>query len=876
MKYLSFAIVIGIAAGLSAAEVGKVSEECGGIIDPGGVEWTDVSQAKGKRTVTFWSVTGAATNCNAVLEGSNDGKKWTLVDREDYQIGWTPELKRYWKCAKPAEYSQYRVTVTDFSNKKKLKFAGYELYAPVKKAGNVYYVDAASGDDSRTAADAKKRTTPWKTISRSVKELTAGDTVLVAPGIYREQIGVFPSKTLYGTAVDPITFRALDPKKCPVINGAMPIDPKSWKRTTVTNFRGEKIDCVVADVDYKVHGLYEGTRRLVVAHEPEQVDGDNPYDTKRMMTVPAEENGAPFKHDALTDSSFFVQKDPDYWKGGKLKVSDGYVSFFEVHAITGYDPAKHTITTEKFGLTIGPDQKRNDRYAICSHLGVMDKPGEFYIDSEKGKLYLVDKGIDLTKISAAKNDYGFQVEANGVEIDGFEFCNQVQAGVMSKHGSHIIVKNTTVRNCRFSHIFSEGVSFRNNRAFNVIKCDFRENGDNGFCGADAYDCQVFDCTICTNANNGIWCGNGTSKYFCSKNFIVRGCHLFDQSSSKSHPDNYQIHQIDDVVICDNVLEQQGHQNGWCQYSGHMIFCNNVLKGGTFGFGAVQYGDISHNLFDRSNLRFDAHNDDHPQHKDWYLPRDVRICDNIIFDSAMNWPKINIVPREQAFTFAGNLYNGSGVSSYDYRGKYMSFGSDTLLVREKTAAKEFAVVPAIMWSAPGYVIPLYKDPDNYYFYSIGAKGGDRLCRKLNGEVKSIGEARSLILGHARAASATNTINIVKSADSIEFSISKNDKPALVIKDSDPAAVKAFASATGYGFESRKDCQGGWLWVHRVFEDGEPLMIDAALTGWKTVRGKVGLSNVGGCGGTGLGAGSAIGTDPKLVTTTDGLPVGPERH
>jgi hypothetical protein len=67
------------------------------------------------------------------------------------------------------------------------------------RAGPTYYVDAASGNDSRTAAEAENPLTPWKTINKAVSAggligmtnkgvILDGYTVIVQPGVYMESV----------------------------------------------------------------------------------------------------------------------------------------------------------------------------------------------------------------------------------------------------------------------------------------------------------------------------------------------------------------------------------------------------------------------------------------------------------------------------------------------------------------------------------------------------------------------------------------------------------------------------------------------------------------------------------------------------------------
>jgi len=52
------------------------------------------------------------------------------------------------------------------------------------------HVDASTGDDARSRAQASSAATPWKTIARALADATPGDTILIAPGLYPEPLRI--------------------------------------------------------------------------------------------------------------------------------------------------------------------------------------------------------------------------------------------------------------------------------------------------------------------------------------------------------------------------------------------------------------------------------------------------------------------------------------------------------------------------------------------------------------------------------------------------------------------------------------------------------------------------------------------------------------
>ena len=586
--------------------------------------------------------------------------------------------------------------------------AGIAISAFVGNAAT-YYVDCSTGDDSRDKTAAVSRSAPWKTISKAAAVMTEGDTVLIAPGVYREQV----VPTYWGNPGRPITYRALDPENRPVVDGSILLDPAGWRDVELTSFRGEKIAAKVHDIDFAPPALFCAGERMTLAHEPEQVNGDDPYELEHMAVISGENTSG--SKATLIDSAFFTQTQADYWKGADLLVfyegSYGNGNVIEESKVASYDPAGHSVTVSPaFGSSFPAFHiEAGDRWCLRNHIKILDKPGEFYVDTTVSpyQLYVVPlAGHTASEVSAVKFDYGFDASWKPYQtLDGIEFIAQAKAGVFSQYGSQN-GRGLVVTNCFVSHELGDGIHINATYDAKVVDTTAKLCTNEGITFGSGYNFTVLNCTVCSNGNNGIWFGSGPNdKYYATSNVLVRGCLIYDQGGRRYHADNFQMQQCDNVEIsCCRLSQSQNFQNGWCQYTGHLVFTNNVVEGGPFGFGAVRFADISNNLFDRAALRFDSHLDDAPiSDKTYYLPVSVGISNNVVRGSACWWTwhwSSSYRGKASAFSVDANYYvpvspadDGSRIDSWDAT-RGVGYGADSVVASSPDADVSASAVAAL--------------------------------------------------------------------------------------------------------------------------------------------------------------------------------------
>jgi hypothetical protein len=744
------------------------------------------------------------------------------------------------------------------------------------RAPLTYYVDAVNGDDSRSDTAAQNLATPWKTIQKAATAALAGDVVKVLPGTYRENVTVAHS----GSRTAPITFQANDPQDRPVMEGSEIVSTSGWQSASITDFNGITRAVQKAPLAWLPAALYQDTVRMFESQWPNQTDPDDQYDLDSFRTVP----GTDTSKYTLTDPAFFTQPQDDYWVGAELLIHDGFPNAIGVTRVIAYRAAEHRIYVNPIGGWIGPDRGRADKYALRNHRGLIDRPGEFYVDTLADEVYVWPyAGRNLTDISAGKYTNAFTLSSGNrywTVIDGFRIRFYNSTGIYISGGCN----HHVVRNCEAYRNMGSGVGGRDVQDILVDHCYLHSNYDNGTNFGAGRDYTVSNCEITANGNNGVWFGTGGGAIFNAIGIHVNNNYIHHQGGRRAHPDNYQMHQCKDIFMDGNVYVQDGHQNMWCQYTDNYRLTNNIFMGGPLGIGSAMHSFLYHNVFYGSGLRYDAHLDDASAPAptgDYYKPQSAIIRNNLIVQSSISWPSATLVDRHQAFAVDHNYFNIE--SSYTYSGwdwnGYM-FGADrgkslVATTQKFGAACTWTCEARNTWSNPTRLVVLYADAQNYY--SIGMGGAPGVFRTLNGvETRIWADSQSRVrLPHASPSVSNFIIQTGNAGGIITLKIDRVSNGAggdADLADTLGTAAAAVFLNTGVGLADTTTAAGSpSLYIDNVqvlsgaaayadsFEDGNYTAAEGAngLT-WTVVSGAARLANKGGSG-VGFGAGSIIDRD-----------------
>ncbi len=781
-------------------------------------------------------------------------------------------------------------SATEHSNSRSCHFDNVTIYGGFLQHPRdpmILHVNTATGDDARTYEEAQDPTTPWQTIQRAADEVKSGDTVMIAPGVYYEMV----SPVYSGKAATPITYRAVDPANRPIIDGAAPIASSGWQPDTITTHDGRTINVVRHPYSAELVALFQGERRMFEAAEPNQEDADDPYDTNFYLPVPEEFN--PGTEVAfLIDPFFFVQPDLDYWVGATLLHYDGYHNRVEGRTIVAYDPAAHKVTVNPpFGRPVGPDNGRPDKYALRGLPCLIDMPGEFALDTSTEPPSIVIWPFPMSgpeTIVTSLIDHGFKIASGttGITIDGMIIRQQVDHSItVGGRSSDIMIRNSYIH-----HSLNSGFNTRDSANITISNCVIAACHDNAASFGAGRNYAVIDSEIVRNGNNGIWVGTGGSTLFNTIGVTIRGNHIHHQGGHRSHADNFQMHQCDDVLIENNIMEQAGNeQNGWCQYTGNLIMRNNIIRGGSFGINSAMYTEIYHNAFFDMTLRYDQHLTNHPQHGNYYRPRSAILRNNIFIDCGLSWPSANVVDRFEAFTIDHNYYasgNSYTMLGWDWRGYHAGvFKGGSIFVSDQrvaAAGQLFNCTGRVTWGDKSRLVVLYKDPDNYY--SIGIAPATRgVFRMLNGVETQLynDSAQHINLPHASGATGAFAIAAANDGHSITLNIGRDQEPGVYqvnLVDNDPAAVAKFSGTTACGMLTVGDEPGTSASSHIAdvvmqdsvntyrdnFDDADFTTAEGpdGMT-WTATVGGAAVTVVGNCRGIGFGEGSIVVRDRDLT-------------
>lgn len=428
--------------------------------------------------------------------------------------------------------------------------------------------DSASDDNPGT------KNAPWKTIAHAAASLQPGDTVNVAPGVYRETIK--PKNS--GTAEQPIVYRATGPGVA--ISGADQID--RWAPTTAEQL--PEVDKTVlpkiwcADLDWKPQALFQDGSPLTAARIPNQGWW-------------VAEGGTT---NTLIDTAHLSQPN-GYWEGASVFFWDVDTTTQHRREVTAFDGDAHRLV---FAEPIYRDRTVEagvDRYFLENHPSLIDQPGEWAV-VEAGRRCRVflwplagvspdDRMIEGARRSRFLFDYG---DRDHLRVEGFEIRHGAGHGIGSwtRQAEDIVIAD-----CWIHHNLGNGIYIRFVDGF-MVRGNCVEYNNSGVTAGTAANLTVERNEIAKNDFDGLVVSGGSRDVTIRRN-LIRGHNRW------GHPDNIQFFRgLENVRLIENVLIDAGQSLMMEECRGGEIR-GNVIVGAEaysliFGHGNVHEFDVTHN------------------------------------------------------------------------------------------------------------------------------------------------------------------------------------------------------------------------------------------------------------------------------------------
>ena len=296
---------------------------------------------------------------------------------------------------------------------------------------------------------------PYKTIQEAVDLAQAGDTVLVKPGVYCEEVTLKHS----GTKEQPIVIKSEVPRGA-TLDGSDPVT--GWKKVeSAESARGAKnwdkmfFAEIPAEIDYFTANIYEGDTLCSLAQDPAPPNIFYSDDATSYHPVPPEG----FTGTSITAPDAFNQKDPKYWDDAGIYIHSGNNNIFP-RRIESYDPATGTITYADLNTQMRPDR---DRYALVNQLDFIARPGDFAIKKDaEGRNILYywphdPKALETVRISTRKAGFrinrqsyvhivNFKIRQYSAGLGEYSGCGILSAATSSVHG--MLVRGNEIYHCK--------------------------------------------------------------------------------------------------------------------------------------------------------------------------------------------------------------------------------------------------------------------------------------------------------------------------------------------------------------------------------------------------------------------------------------------
>ncbi len=330
----------------------------------------------------------------------------------------------------------------------------------ISSNANDYYFSSTSGDDSRSAIQARNSSTPWKSLGKLnaiFSTLLPGDNILLKRGeTFNGSIIINKS----GTASKPIVISAYGSGNKPLITGL----------ATVTDWVS-----VGGGIYESYNSSLSSNLSMVLINNVEQAMGRYPNSNtanKGYLTLESHSNTS------ITDKE--LSSSPN-WKGAEVVIRSSHWTI-DRNIITS-----HSGTTLSYKAAGYYTPRDNFGYFIQNSIKTLDQFGEWYYNPSTKKLSVFFGSNNPSSYAvkgAAFKNLVYSSSKSYVMLDNLEFKGANEDGIYIKGGS-----NMTIQNCDLSFSGIDGINVSSSR-FQLLNSTVLYSNNDGVDAGRAGRCII--------------------------------------------------------------------------------------------------------------------------------------------------------------------------------------------------------------------------------------------------------------------------------------------------------------------------------------------------------------------------------------------------
>ncbi|AXY11284.1 carbohydrate-binding cenc domain protein (plasmid) [Bacillus thuringiensis LM1212] len=233
----------------------------------------------------------------------------------------------------------------------------------VQASGNIYYV-STTGNDSN---DGTSINAPFQTIQHAASIASAGDTVYIRGGTYREIVTPVNS----GTSGNPITYQSYNDETA-IISG----------NDVVTGWSLDSGNIYKAPINWN---LGAGNQVFVDGEMMDEARWPNQNGTLLNPTRSTAQSGSDSTH--VVDTT--LPGGDNFWNGATIWITSGSSWIAQTSTVTAYDSVNKKLTfggLYRTGSSYTP--KSGNKYYLSGIKAALDTANEWWYDSFDSQLYL--------------------------------------------------------------------------------------------------------------------------------------------------------------------------------------------------------------------------------------------------------------------------------------------------------------------------------------------------------------------------------------------------------------------------------------------------------------------------------------------------------